>query len=330
MAKNILIIDNDKGFSTILSEGLNSDANFSAVAVTNSTRALQFVIEKPVDLVIVDMGLSDIPPLKLVKAIKEAKPTMAVMVIPLIGQDVPDEIRALDIQGTLPKPFFVGDLPKVVGQAVGLDLQSRQPELPPARKPTAPVTVAPPPRAPEPARRLAPQPPRRTGLRPLRPLQPEPAESEPAPAPASLPVARKRSVALPTLPSWQLGQLKKHKEDIVNQLKSLNSEIRAEVILLTAGTELIAKAGTMADDRAQELATLVAESAEAASQAAAFLGEQEAKFEQSLHEGNEFRLYSYSLGQGVVLSLALGTNIPLGILRHQTKKTSQSLMKYLQ
>ncbi len=86
----------------------------------------------------------------------------------------------------------------------------------------------------------------------------------------------------------------------------------------------------MADDRAQELATLVAESAEAASQAAAFLGEQEAKFEQSLHEGNEFRLYSYSLGQGVVLSLALGTNIPLGILRHQTKKTSQSLMKYLQ
>jgi predicted regulator of Ras-like GTPase activity (Roadblock/LC7/MglB family) len=131
------------------------------------------------------------------------------------------------------------------------------------------------------------------------------------------------------LPSWKLEQLRKNKDKIVNDLKTLNGEIRAEAILLTAGSELIATAGTMAEDRAQELALLVAESAEAASQAAAFLGERDARFEQSLHEGNEFRLYSYSLGQGVVLSLALGMNVPLGILRHQTKQTGQTLMKYI-
>ncbi|MFQ5577555.1 MAG: roadblock/LC7 domain-containing protein, partial [Anaerolineae bacterium] len=263
------------------------------------------------------------PPLKLVKAIREAKADMSVMIIPLIGQDVPDEVKGLGIQGVLPKPFFVGDLPKLVGQAVGLDLESEVPELPPARAKTS-VSAARPRSRTNPA--PAPPPRRATPARPQRRPDREPAPA----APRSKPAVRTRAATLPTLPSWKLEQLHKHKDDIVQQLQTLNSEIRAEVILLTAGTELIAKAGTMADSRARELAVLVAEGAEAVSQAAAFLGERDARFEQSLHEGSEFRLYSYSLGQGVVLSLALGTNVPLGILRHQTKQTSRRLMKYIQ
>jgi predicted regulator of Ras-like GTPase activity (Roadblock/LC7/MglB family) len=132
---------------------------------------------------------------------------------------------------------------------------------------------------------------------------------------------------LPTLPSWKLEQLRKNRDDIVRQLDDLNRDFRAEVILLTAGDELVAKAGTMQDDRAVELAMLVARGAEAAAQAAAFLGERAERFEQSLHEGSEYRLYSYSLGQGIVLSLALSTNVPLGMLKLQTKRTSQDLIK---
>ncbi|HEY84279.1 MAG TPA: response regulator [Chloroflexi bacterium] len=321
MAKNVLVVDSDKGFSTILGETLNNHADFKATSIPVSTHALQFVVEKPVDLVIIDMGLPDMPVPKLIKAIREAKPTMAIMVIPFIGEDVPEEVKNLGLQGVLPKPFFVGDLPKLVGQAVGLEFESQVPDLPPVPvedKPTRsrpeprPRRPAPPPSAPPPPRRRR-RPESRSGNR-----------ERPAPPPA-----RTGATSLPILPSWKLEQLRKSKDKIVNDLKNLNSEIRAEVILLTAGSELVATAGTMAEDRAQELALLVAESAEAASQAAAFLGERDARFEQSLHEGGEFRLYSYSLGQGVVLSLALGMNVPLGILRHQTKQTGQALMKYI-
>ncbi len=319
MVKNVLVVDSDKGFSTILSETLNNHADFKATAVPVSTHALQFVVEKPVDLVIIDMGLPDMPVPKLIKAIREAKPTMAIMVIPFIGEDVPEEIKNMGLQGILPKPFFVGDLPKLVGQAVGLEFESQVPDLPPApveekpakSRPAPPPKRSTPPPAPPPRRRRRPGPSSET-------------RSRSAPPPA-----RTSAASLPMLPSWKLEQLRKNKDKIVNDLKNLNGEIRAEVILLTAGSELIATAGTMAEDRAQELALLVAESAEAASQAAAFLGERDARFEQSLHEGNEFRLYSYSLGQGVVLSLALGMNVPLGILRHQTKQTGQTLMKYI-
>ncbi len=321
MTKQILIIDSDKGFSTILSEALNNHPAFQAVATSSSAQAIQYAVENTVDLAIIDLGLSDMPPLKLAHALREAKEDLALMVIPLMGQDVPSEVTDLGIQGILPKPFFVGDLPKLVGQTVGLELESEEPAPPAAPQTTRVLPAAP--RRPRP--RFAPRTPnapnRRTNLKPreLRPVRHQPRPS-----------ARNAPAAAPSiLPSWKLEQLHKHQGEIVDLLRTLNTEIRAEVIFLTAGSELVAKAGSMPDERAQTLAALVAASAEAAAQAAAFLGERDAKFEQSLHEGHDFRLYSYSLGQGVVLSLALGTNIPLGILRHQTRLTGKDLMKYI-
>ncbi|MFQ5577296.1 MAG: hypothetical protein ACE5G8_09955 [Anaerolineae bacterium] len=59
---NILILDSDRSFATILSEGLNNHPEFKATAVSTSTRALQYVVEKPVDLIIIDMGIADMPP----------------------------------------------------------------------------------------------------------------------------------------------------------------------------------------------------------------------------------------------------------------------------
>ena len=331
MVKNVLIVDSDPGFSTMLSNALNGHPAFNAIAVTSSTKALKYLESNPADLVVVDMGLDDMPALKLVRVIKKAKPDLAVMIIPLIGQDAPKEVETMDVQGILPKPFFVGDLPKLVGAAVGLDLEKEVPDLPPpqptkSKQPPAPRPEPKPVSRPEPRPVSRPEPRQETRPR-LAPRQASSRRRDAAPP--SRQATRSTSAALPSLDSWKLENLRKNTEAIAEQLKQLNIEVGAEVILLTAGTELVAKAGNMADDRAQELALLVAEGAEAAAQAATFLGERDGQFEQSLHEGNDFRLYSYSLGQGVVLSLALGTRLPLGILRHNTKRTSQNLMKYL-
>jgi predicted regulator of Ras-like GTPase activity (Roadblock/LC7/MglB family) len=114
---------------------------------------------------------------------------------------------------------------------------------------------------------------------------------------------------------------------LVDQLEEMNRDFRAEVILLTAGSELIAKAGTMQEARAQKLTILAAKAAAVAAQAASFLGERSKQFEQSMHEGDQYRLYSYSLGEGVVLSIALSASVPLGIVRHQTRRTCQELIK---
>jgi len=326
MAKNILIVDSDKGFSTILSEGLNGHEAFSAVVVHTSTAALQFVVERPIDLVIIDMSVNDVPPAKLIHAIKEAKSGMPVMVTPLIGQPVPSDVQQLDIQGVLPKPFFVGDLPRLVGDVLNMDLDSQIPELPEVEevKPQ-PKRI---PRSERSARRRA------TTARSTTSTRSKP---DPTPAPSRRRPRSSRSsstsspsgeeVYVASLSTRKLERLRDSQETLVRQLEDMNRDFRAEVILLTAGSELIAKAGTMADKKAQELTLLVARGAEAAAQAASFLGERAGSFEQSLHEGSRYRLYSYSLGEGVVLSMALSISVPLGIVRHQTRRTCQKLIK---
>jgi len=319
MTKRILIVDRDTGFSTILSETLNNHPAFEAIAVPSSTEAMEHVVENALDLVVVDMGLTDISPVKLIAAIREYDPDMAVMVIPLMGKTVPADVEALGIQGVLTKPFFVGDLPKLVGAAVGLALDGEEPPPPKPVETDEPVRRRPKLAPPKPRSR---RPGRSWGLKPSNyqtpPRRGTRSRSQPQP-----------SAAPAEIPSWQLEQLHKHTDEIIKRLDLLNSEVGAEVILLTVGSALIAKAGNMPDDRAETLASLVAAAAQAAAQAAAFLGERDGWFEQSLHEGSQYRLYAYSLGQGAVLSMALGTNLPLGMVRHQTKMAARDLMKFI-
>ncbi|MEM7032925.1 MAG: response regulator [Chloroflexota bacterium] len=325
MAKNILIIDTQQAFSTILAEGLNNHEAFSAAVVASSTTALETIVEKPVDLVIVDLDIDDVPPARLIKAIKEAKAQLPIMVTPGMGQDVPADVQQLDIAGVVPKPFFVGDLPKIVGDVLGLDLENEVPDLPPVSQ--EPEKVERPKRIPRSERRA--------NRRASAPPPPPPSRSE-SRASRSRSRSRSRSSAPPeteeiviesTLSSWRLERMRKNEDEIVEDLKDLSQEFQAEAILLTAGSELIATAGSMDAEQTKKLAQLVARSAAAAAEAAAFLGEREGRFEQSIHEGKQFRLYSYSLGEGVVLSLAVNTREALGILRHRTRQISEKLIE---
>jgi len=92
---------------------------------------------------------------------------------------------------------------------------------------------------------------------------------------------------------------------------------------------LIADAGMLSRVQCQELTTLVSQSSQAAAQAARFLGERAGRFAQSLHEGAEYRLYSLSLAEGISLSLALSSNVPLGMIRHQCRQTADQLGKFI-
>ena len=99
--------------------------------------------------------------------------------------------------------------------------------------------------------------------------------------------------------------------------------------MVTLGAELVAFAGLSNREQATELARLVAESTDAAAQAAAFLGEPAGRFEQSMHEGTGYRLYSLSLTEGLVLSLALSSDTPLGTLRYRARQTAEELLELL-
>jgi CheY-like chemotaxis protein len=80
MAKaNILVVDSDEGFGYMLKEGLQNSGQYAAKWVHSGSEALQVVAEDKFDLVIIDMALTDMSPVKLVQAIREAKNGMRIM-----------------------------------------------------------------------------------------------------------------------------------------------------------------------------------------------------------------------------------------------------------
>lgn len=296
---NILVVDNDEGFGFMLKDGLNNTGQFAAEWVDSGSDAIQAVVEDKFDLVIIDVGLPDMKPEQLVQAIRHTKNVTKIMLIPMIGQNLPEHLQSLEINGVLPKPFFVGDLPDLVNQALG----RKSPQV-------APVPVPPPPVADPPAALSSNKAP--------PPIPSTPALDNYAP-----------NLNVPVVPQETVRYLRASEAEILRILNDLNREVRAEAILLIAGVNLIAQAGMLNRTQCEDLAVLVAQSSQAAAQAARFLGERAGRFTQSIHEGGAYRLYTLTLSEGVLLSLALSTNVPLGMIRHQCRQIAEKLSKFI-
>ncbi|MFN8459573.1 MAG: response regulator [Anaerolineae bacterium] len=165
---HILVVDSDDGFGNMLTEALKNSGLYTARRVQTGGDALQAVVEEAFDLVIIDMAVNDMAPATLIHAVREAKSGMRIMMIPFIGQDLPANIKSLDINGILTKPFFVGALPDLINQAIS----------PGKSRPAASPTPAPPPKFPSKYRRRHP------------PEPPPPAQTPIQPAPQTRPAAR--------------------------------------------------------------------------------------------------------------------------------------------
>jgi DNA-binding response OmpR family regulator len=305
-APKILVVDSDEGFGFMLQEGLNNTGQYQATWVESGKEAFKNLTKEEFDLVIIDVGLADISPGKLVQGIRRAKSGLKIMMIPMIGQDLPDHLKNLEVDGVLPKPFFVGDLPDLVDSALGRSGQ---------RAPSIPVPVSP-----QPAEAVA------ASLPPsISPIE-APAASQTTP---EINVGLPPALSIPVVPQETIRYLRANEAEVLRLLNDLNREVRAEAILLIAGVNLIAQAGMLSREQCQQLTLLVAQSSQAAAQAASFLGERAGSFKQSLHEGGAYRLYTLTLAEGILLSLALSTNVPLGMIRHQCRQIAEDLSKYI-
>ncbi|UCC65015.1 MAG: response regulator [Anaerolineae bacterium] len=272
--RRILIVDSIEAFATMLKEGLESSGPFEAIVVTSAADALNVLGRDQIDLAIVDMGLEDMDGPTLVQSLRQSRPNLRIMVIPLFGQELAEDELSLEVQGILPKPFFIGDLPKLIREALTCPFGD---ETVPALE--IPVEAPP--------------------------------ESRLEPSPAPKVVVRREPVAAP--------------RDVDGILEGLFREIRAQAVLFSRGSELIAHAGNVTQERAQELAVLTAESLSAAHKIAAFLGESNDRFEQCTFEGQEFSVYSVNVTPSTILSVALSARTPVGMVRLNLRRTMDAL-----
>jgi len=161
MASSVLVVDSDEAFATMLKEILESEGGYSVDVAHSERKARGLLPQTDYALTIVDMGLDPGGDayLDLVHKVRQDWPAMCLMLIPLMGEDLPPEARRLDIQGTLTKPFFVDDLLPNIREALAKKVRpagAPQPSTPtPAGSPlpSAPAQARPP--TPQPAERPA-------------------------------------------------------------------------------------------------------------------------------------------------------------------------------
>jgi CheY-like chemotaxis protein/predicted regulator of Ras-like GTPase activity (Roadblock/LC7/MglB family) len=138
MAPKILVVDENEAFATMLREMLERDGGYQVEVTGSGSRALDLLRQGEFDLTIVDMELDaeDMGYRELVDKVRQVRSTMRLMLIPLMGEDLPPEARELGVQGILTKPFFADDLLPKIRQALAKQVSPPAVKPPPSPVPT--------------------------------------------------------------------------------------------------------------------------------------------------------------------------------------------------
>ncbi len=290
---SILVVDGNEGFATLLKESLEQDGGYRVALTTNGDDALRTLSSFPFDLAIVDLGLRNPDGVALVQDMRQQKADLRLMLITIQGEELPPEATDLDIQGVLPKPFFLPELPGRIADALAKSV--RVPVTKAAEKAASTDTTSS--KAPEQAM-------------PEEPPPPPPSPSRPAAS------------------SQALSSAREHAPEMVNRMNVLAQEINADAVLLTSKGRVISHTGRISAEGAVGLAQAVAESWRTSARVAQILGQELTHFEQST-EGGEHMFYSLTVAEDIILSVALRTNVPLGMIRHRTKEAADALRSLL-
>jgi len=127
---SVLIVDSNKAFATMLQESLEQEGQYRATAAGSGDEALQAISAEAFDLAIVDLGLDGSDGTVVARELRQQQSDLCLMLIPLEGEEVPEALADISIQGTLTKPFFLPDLPDCIEKALEEPIVSVEPSEP--------------------------------------------------------------------------------------------------------------------------------------------------------------------------------------------------------
>jgi CheY-like chemotaxis protein len=144
----ILVVDPNEAFATLLVEELRQQAHDVTSAMTFD-EAVTAAEQQDFELALLDMALEAPGAIALAKELRSYQSDLRLMFIPMIGEDLPSEAREeVSVQGVLPKPFFLPELPERIDVALNAPLSgSRGRQQAPAASTSdvlTPVEEAPP------------------------------------------------------------------------------------------------------------------------------------------------------------------------------------------
>jgi CheY-like chemotaxis protein len=323
-AQSILIVDGNEGFATLLKQSLEQDGGYHAVLTTNADDALRALSATPFDLAIVDLGLENPDGSTLARAMRQQKADLRLMLIPIEGDTLPPEAADLNVQGVLPKPFFLPELPDRIADTLAKSVNSANAsamlaiEQAIAKNPRATQPIVTDPALLDPK---------------VTPIVAEPesiAASDTAPPAASKPKkdSASKGKRSPTSKADHTAEVRERIPEIIQEMNALARDVNANVVLLSCKGRLLSHTGAISVQDAVGLAQATTENWRTAARTAEILGQELSHFEQST-EGGEHTFYSPAVIEDIILSIALNTSVPLGMIRHRAKSAADTLRDIL-
>ncbi|MBL8057529.1 MAG: response regulator [Anaerolineales bacterium] len=303
--RTVLVADPNATFAAVVSDALQRLNGLNVVVAASGPEALRKAAAAPPDVAVVDGALPECALAELIGALRQSRPDLPVVLMPLDEADLP---ASVPVQGVLSKPFFLPDLAALITDLLG-------PEPAAAAAPAPEPQPAGPggPRGPA----VRPRDPRLSVTGPLAataPLRARLAPNTPAPArPAAAPAAS--PVPLP-------DDLRRALE---SRVEMMSRALRDEPVFIAQGERVLIIVPRLSQSATAALAQVAARAwgrAEPAPEVIRFEGETEI---------NRYMLYSVRVSQtrNLTLSVALRLRIPLPIVRRVTRETALELAKLL-
>lgn len=307
---NILIVDPNEIFATMLSEELKREG-YDVELLTSSESALEKAREQNPDLVMLDMALQNPGTFDLMQQLRELDDNMRLVLTPFMGEQVIWDVMPVPIQGVLPKPFFIPELPGKI-QAVlqapldGSVIVGLEPEPEPAPK-SAPVSSSLPETFAE--------------------IEPKPSQL-PDPPPVSEPVQipRRPSLSSEAEDGLSYEAFENNREKVERLMGNLAQEVGADAVLLTYGGGLLTWVGGLGRGEAESISRAVVHGWRTSAEVARILGREQVRFEQSI-AGSDYMLYALSVDVNAILAVAIRGSAALGLLRHRARSTSEQIAR---
>jgi CheY-like chemotaxis protein len=349
---HIVVVDPNEPFAVLLSEELKREG-YTVDMCLRGADALMLARRQHLDLAILDMALADPDAIELAQALQGTDATMRLMLIPLMGETLSPRAAKLTLQGVLPKPFFLPELPGLIQAALKAPMDGVAPavraETPSAATATpAPSTATPvssiatpvpspdenifgPEIGVEPAIEIAshaeaPKPSKPpAAAKAARPPVPEPAPVQEVPVPV---VAQAPSVTPEEEAGYGISYdaFVAHRLEVERAMNVLLNDVGADAVLLTFGGGLLTWVGGLEQLEAESISRAIIHGWRTYAEVARILGREQVRFEQSI-AGGDYMLYALSVEVNAIMGVAVRGSAPLGLMRHHARTTVEQIAR---
>jgi|GEM_PF-1206474 len=288
MSLTILVTDPNIGFAMMLQQTLEASGRFKVVIAQSGAQALSAAKDAAFDLAIVESELEDFSLGDLVVGLRSRLPNLAIMVIPPFGAKELGDTTILDLQGALPKPFYLPKLESMVDEALAKPVHGKM------RTDSPQKTVEPQPVAAAPAKAAAPPPP-----------PPRAPTASPSPVAVITPKAAPKPMIAPVKSESKLIDVDRAAQYLTTL--TLESSANAAMLINKHDRTLIASAGHLNQNEVNVLLRSVSEhwaKNESGAQVQV-VGEQ--------------LLYSTLVTSDVIIAMVFQAQTPLSMIRKQAK-----------